>query len=83
MDKTATEIKMKEFERKRLDQSVHAFIQRWAPEDPEEAAMFHTHFHSVVRDIYGDMQRPVTEVLTSVLLQRPVPPTILKGHTDG
>ena len=52
----------------RLNESIASFIRDWAPKDEYEASYFNAQFHSIVRAVYADMQKPVTKCLENVLM---------------
>ena len=80
---TASQLGTRQREEEELNSRIAAFVETWAPEDRRDASYFHAEFHSIVRAIYADMQRPVTACLETVLLSKPMAHVIAKPGGDG
>ena len=79
MNTTATEAMVKHneaMEERYAEKRFNAFYEKWTPEDPRQAAEFHAEFSMLIRSIYMDMQKPVTETVSAVLSMQPRRPLI-------
>ena len=67
-------MKMPEYDgRRQLQKSIEYFIENWRPEDSRDAARFSAELHMIVRDVYMDMQTPVTQCMDAVLARTIAP----------
>lgn len=67
MEKTAFQQAQEEAKNDRLNRSIAAFIERYAPKDSHDAAVFNAHLHEIVRAVYADMSKPVEHALSAAL----------------
>lgn len=56
-----------EMRQSRIQLRMAHLIEKYAPEDRHEAAEFSAEIHMLVRDIYMDMQKPVTDTMKAIL----------------
>lgn len=58
---------------RRLNIMIAEFTERYAPDDRADAGKFAADLHAIVREVYHDLQAPVTAALHSVLMAQQVP----------
>lgn len=75
MNETATSVMMKdrseEIEKLRVENEIRRFTEAWAPDDKNGTAQFSAELLSIVRLIYMDMQRPITQTLAGIMAMQP------------
>lgn len=64
-------------QRDRLTRSIEMFIERWQPHDEREAHQFNAELNMLVRKIYMDMQKPITETVSALLHNIYLEPVII------
>lgn len=66
------------YRRQMMQDRFDYFIRRWQPHEPRDAAQFNAELHSLVREVYMDMQTPITQVVEAVLARTLPGPIFVK-----
>ena len=67
---TATQAMQKlqvDHDRMHFERMAHDFIQRWSPDDRDEAARFQAELFGIVRALFIDVQKPVQDTVTAIM----------------
>ena len=65
--------------REKFEFMVEDFIECYAPSDLNENARFQAKLHSIYRQMFMDIQKPIQEAVKVAIMSRPSSPIIIKG----
>lgn len=74
--KTSFETRDKEMRRRAFEYMAEEFIERYAPDDPREAARFSAELFSILRTLCMEISEPWVKQVTDVLASYPIRPFV-------